>query len=319
MYIKKGVNYKIRSDLEIYRQKTFENISIELIYPFKTLLLSNIYHSPNPPSNCTPLSHTSDFLELLDEHLSKLSDSNKDSYVFLDANIDLLKLNTSTLPNDYMNVNFSNGFIQLITRATRVQGRHFSLIDHILTNSKHDNYCTGTIVSDISDHFFNFIKLPLVKQKIKIKQVTKRNFSEVNILNFKTSLSNNTWQDTLNTNDVNLAFNHFWEDFSTLYNLHFPIKKFKFNKNYHKVNDYLTNGLLVSRKTKLELCKKAAKDRTELSIQKYRTYRNIFNSLIRLSKKMYFNNGLQQNKKNPKKTWQLQGGQMKSGQIVFFS
>jgi len=39
-----------------------------------------------------------------------------------------------------MDVNLSNDFVQLICRATRIQDIHFSLIDHILTNTNLLNY-----------------------------------------------------------------------------------------------------------------------------------------------------------------------------------
>ena len=48
----------------------------------------------------------------------------------------------------------SNGFLQLITKATGIQGISISLIDHITTNSLSSKNDVGTIVNDISDHFF---------------------------------------------------------------------------------------------------------------------------------------------------------------------
>ena len=137
-YIRKGLNLKIRNDLSCFSTKTFENLTIELSFPNKPIFISNIYHSPNPPTNTSLMDHSNNFLEKLDNHLSNLSALNKDVYVFLDANIDLLKLNMVNLCNDYMDVNLSNGFIQLICRATRIQGPHFSLIDHTRIN-KHES------------------------------------------------------------------------------------------------------------------------------------------------------------------------------------
>ena len=67
----------------------------------------------------------------------------------------------------------------------------------------------------------------------------------------------------------------------------------------------MTAGLLISRKKKLELCKKAAKNRNAESLLAYKNYRNLYNSLLRASKKMYFNDSLNANKKNPKKTWDI--------------
>ena len=66
----------------------------------------------------------------------------------------------------------------------------------------------------------------------------------------------------------------------------------------------MTAGLLVSRRTKLELCKKASKERTPESVQQYKTYRNLFNTVMRASEKHYFSKNLFESPKNPKKTWQ---------------
>jgi hypothetical protein len=117
-----------------------------------------------------------------------------------------------------------------------------------------------------------------------------------------------SWNSTMDKDDTAMAFDCFWRDFSDLYpryNLHFPLTKFKFNKNVHKINNYMMAGLLISRQKKLELCKKASKDRTEESVQSYRAYLNVFNTLMRASKKIYFSNGLKSNQRDPKKTWEL--------------
>ena len=118
-------------------------------------------------------------------------------------------------------------------------------------------------------------------------------------------MANLNWHDTVTQNNVNRAFENFWTVFSDLYQLHFPVVKTKFNSNIHRINDYMTTGLLVSRKRKLELCKIAAKERTVLATQNYRKYRNLFNTLMRASKKLYFGSNLEFHKKNPKKTWDI--------------
>jgi len=165
IYVRNGLNFKIRNDLSLFKTKIFENMVLELKYPKQSIFISNIYHSPNPPNNYTLKEHSNEFLEKLDDHLSCLSNLNKDVYVFTDSNIDLLKLSTDELCNDYMDLSLGNGFVQLICRATRIQGQQFSLIDHIFANSNKPMYHTGTILSDLSDHFINFIQLPLTNEK----------------------------------------------------------------------------------------------------------------------------------------------------------
>jgi hypothetical protein len=67
----------------------------------------------------------------------------------------------------------------------------------------------------------------------------------------------------------------------------------------------MTPGLLQSRKAKLELRKKSLIDPSQLNIDNYKKFRNIYNKTLRTSKKMYFEQKIQQNVKNPKKTWDL--------------
>ncbi len=94
------------------------------------------------------------------------------------------------------------GFIQLITKATRIQGASRTLIDLILTNSNRDTYKAGTLICDISDHFLNFIELPITPKLSKTKPVHKRNLSNENIDRFKTSLKDIRWNDVLASNDT---------------------------------------------------------------------------------------------------------------------
>jgi hypothetical protein len=68
----------------------------------------------------------------------------------------------------------------------------------------------------------------------------------------------------------------------------------------------MTAGLLNSfRANKIKLHKRAISQPTEINHDNYTVYRNIYNKLIKLSKKLYFENGLRNNEKDPKKTWNL--------------
>jgi len=288
-----------------FTAKTFENLTLEILYPNQSILVSNIYHSPNSPVNVSLMDHSNNFLELLDSHLNRLSSLSKDTYIFLDANIDLLKLNSNNLCSEYMDVNLSNGFVQLICKATRIQGAHFSLIDHIWTNTNLTHYKTGTIISDISDHFINFIELNKEKVKLNPKLEAKRKFSHENLTNFKETLSNLNWDEVCSVNDVDRSFDLFWNIFYDFYKTHFPLTKSKFNKNIHKINNYMTQGLLISRATKINLHKIAVKDRSQHANENYKKFRNIYNTTLRASKKMYFDKNFELNRKNPKRTWDL--------------
>jgi hypothetical protein len=89
-----------------------------------------------------------------------------------------------------------------------------------------------------------------------------------------------------------------------MYDLHFLLSKFKFNKNKQSKNEFMTPGLIISRIHKLELQKKSIIDPT-LYLDRYRRYRDVFNSLVRASKKIYYDAKFSQHSKDPKKIWSL--------------
>jgi Reverse transcriptase (RNA-dependent DNA polymerase) len=67
----------------------------------------------------------------------------------------------------------------------------------------------------------------------------------------------------------------------------------------------MTNGLLTSRANKLRLAKLCLVSPSESNNVKYKNYRNMYNSLIRSSKKLYYDNILKLNINNLKKTWSV--------------
>jgi hypothetical protein len=161
-------------------------------------------------------------------------------------------------------------------------------------------------VCDLSDHFINFTEIvsPFNKNKTN-ETVPKRQFSKENIDRFRLALQPLRWESVLNKTTVDEALEEFSSIFSDLYELNFPLTHYKFNKNIHKINKFMTAGLLISRQNKIKLQKTAAMTRNNDDILKFKQYRNVFNGLIRASKKHYFEHNLHTNKKNPKKTWEL--------------
>jgi len=199
----------------------------------------------------------------------------------------------------------SNGFTQFILKATRIQNLSHSLIDHVISNSNYPNVTSGTIISDISDHFLTFVEIEKQKTIVKAKTVQSRNFSQSNIKKFKENLQLMSWQSVLNTEDVNEAYDSFWSNFSTLFSLHFPLTYSQFNKNVHKINIYMTKGLLISRQTKQILYKQTLVDPCPDKSKHYRTYRNLFNKTVRASRRSYYEHSLKVAKRDPKKTWSI--------------
>jgi hypothetical protein len=92
--------------------------------------------------------------------------------------------------------------------------------------------------------------------------------------------------------------------YNGLYNLFFPLKTIRFNKNIHNKQPFMSSGLLKSRATKSRLYHENLSQCTPESKIRYTTYRQLYFKTVRAAKKLYFTNKLKENAKNPKKTWQ---------------
>jgi hypothetical protein len=107
--------------------------------------------------------------------------------------------------------------------------------------------------------------------------------------------------------------------YKNLFAENFPLKRKRFNKNFNARNKFMTQGLIVSRRTKNDLHSKAVANPLPANINKYKTYKTIYQRLIRAAKKRYIADKLTENASNPKKTWQtlneILGREGKSGSV----
>jgi hypothetical protein len=125
------------------------------------------------------------------------------------------------------------------------------------------------------------------------------------MLKFRDQLRNLRWHNVLSSDNVNVALDNFLDPFMTLFDLHFPLKKVKLNRNYDKLHDFMTKGLLISRRRKNKLYKVQIAHPTHDNVMFFKRYRNIYNSLLRKSKKLYFEEAMQKFKSKPKKIWEI--------------
>jgi hypothetical protein len=191
-------------------------------------LLTCGYRSNGLIPNVTQNQQSERFFAIFDELLFNISQKNVNSYIFLDSNFDLLSL-CDAGPAAYLNSILSAGFLQCIKKATRIQNNSSTLLDQILVSCRQDSFVSGTIVTDVSDHFPTFILTSHSNQKNGEKTKTYRSFSEENLQNFKRMLSAANWDGVLDSNDVNNVYDAFWSTYNELYLLNFPLKKMRFN------------------------------------------------------------------------------------------
>jgi hypothetical protein len=304
-YVKNHINTEVLEVLSPFENKIIEALTIRATYPDKkSVLLSCIYRSNGIIPNVTSQQQIDRFMAKFDELLAEIQALNLESYIFIDSNIDLLSLRHPNAAN-YLNLIIEKSFLQGTIKATRMQNNSKSLIDHILFNKHCNKFCTGTLISDISDHFFTFIVPPdrLKNPSFVHKSVLERNFSAQNLNNFKLDLAGADWTHVLNSREVDDAYDKFWNIYTEYHNTNFPLIRKRFNKNYHRRQNFMTAGLLVSRTSKNNLHKTAITYPTQENIQRYKNFKTLYFRVLRAAKKLYFKTKINENLGNPKKTW----------------
>ncbi len=300
-----GIKFEILENLSPFENKIIEALSIQLTYPNnKHVVLTSIYRSNGVIPNVTAAQQMEGFITKFSQLLSELSATKKLSYVFLDANINILNHHSHDAVN-YLNCIFSNGYLQTTCKASRIHNESKTLIDHILSNSGELRICSGTILSDVSDHFFTFVVPNFSPSPKQVhRTISSRNFSHNNLLGFKRELGQTNSDHVYSKENVDEAYDEFWNSYSALFDLKFPLRRKRFNKNIHKMQSFMTNGLLISRSTKNTLHKTSIVNPSAENVNKFKTFKTIYQRVLCAAKKLYFTSKLQENANNPKKTWE---------------
>jgi len=164
-------------------------------------------------------------------------------------------------------------------RPTRCTSHSATIIDHVLTNAKTTVFESVIFTSMISDHFpiFHFCNFSKTKPQEPIYRC--RNFSTNNINSFKQALNSINWNSMSPMVSPQDCYDYFSDIFSSLYNLYFPLVTKKVSKKFNKINPWMTNGLLTSRRQKIFLCKQNLLDPTAHNLSIYKNFRNLYAKL----------------------------------------
>ena len=161
---------------------------------------------------------------------------------------------------------------------------------------------SGIILSDISDHnpIFSIEETFISKD---IHPQLRPDLSTENMGIFCNYLQNHDWEPLLcETNTIN-AFDYFYTKLTDFTEASFPLKAVKLKKCNNV--PWMTPGILISRKTKNKLFSKKTNNPSISNIDKYKTYKSLYNKVCR-SAKINFTKETYTNLKNDsKKLWTL--------------
>ena len=112
------------------------------------------------------------------------------------------------------------------------------------------------------------------------------------------------WDNVYITNNVNKAYELFFNKYLWLYNKNCPIKILN-DKARNNNKPWLTKGILKSCKKKNKLNRDFVKYRTVNAEKKYKAYKNKLTTIMRRAKKDNYTNLLMENKSNIKRMWKV--------------
>ena len=262
LFVKENINIKLREDLSIFIPHVFESIFIEILSgPNKNTIVGVIYRP-----NTIPRADIDIFTSTLFDLMNIINIEKKKSTIMGDFNIDLLKYNSHEKTNDYVDNIFSQGFLPLITKPTRVTSSSATLIDHIYSNDICSNSTSGIVLTDVADHFGIFHCIQSNQTCAKNTHIKKRLFTERNMSIFKTHLCSMNTNKIIESDCPDDAYNQFITLYKESFNKAFPLVSIKTNKKFTKREPWMSTGLLTSLRTKSKLFKKKLKNPTEQNI-----------------------------------------------------
>ena len=298
LFIKQDVNFTKRSDLNIFDPDMTESVFVEIDKTAfnldKNVVVGVIYRMPDKDVNI--------FNERLNHLFDLIKREKKICYLLGDFNINLLHYETHVPSGDFVDICFSNGFVPLINKPTRITKHSATLIDNFITNNiVNVSFVHGLFLTDISDHLPIF----LIDKRVSVESKTivqrKRQHTHSRMTQFRDILHSHSFEDTLSIQDTHTACNSFLTDISSMYDTCFPltVKSFK----YTNKKPWLTVGLRQSIRFKNILYKKYLKNPTDLNRTNYKKYRNKLHHILRCAERQHYEEVIKNNKNNLRKTW----------------
>ena len=163
--------------MKIYKTHELESTFIKIIKPKKSnIILGVTYRHP-----------TMDLNEFYDKYVDKLLDNitkeNKTTFFLGDFNIDLLKYDSHTSTNEFLDFLSSNMVLLYILHPTRVTGHSETLIGNIFSNHISKEAICGNLTSTISDHAPQFLIMPSIfsdpfSSKSNVYEKSRSNFNK---------------------------------------------------------------------------------------------------------------------------------------------
>ena len=290
----------------------FQFVKIHKCKGFKqTKVIANIYRSPSRKIE--------GFNPLLDKVLWKINRHSK-KHVLLagDFNADLIKYDNVAAYQELIDIMSNHGFVQLVSRPTRITDNSATLIDHVYTNNLENTISCNIVTVDISDHLATLttIKLGNASERIDFRNTTSatteqssyRIFNEANDQNFKNLVAEVDWSSVIDPNiNAEKNFDYFMQIYNENYNTAYPPKNVRVRRKNERVNPkpWILPWLEDAIARKDNLFHESVKRPTVENIATYKKMNEFCEKHKKIAQEKYYKKYFDQYKDNSKKQWQM--------------
>ncbi len=274
----------------------------------KTKIIANVYRSPSRSVD--------NFNKLLDTILRNLDiHSRKHIIVTGDFNIDLIKYQNGLNCQNLIEIMSKYGFVQLVSRPTRVTDHSQTLIDHVYVNQINNTLSCNVLTVDISDHLATLTTIALGSFSHSTNRssnstrhnIETRMFNEANNLRFKELIEEENWDDVCLSNDAELRYEKFCEIYTNHYNEAYPLKNNRVRRNNERVDPkpFMLPWLEDACARKQNLFHVSVSNPTVANISAYKKMNKFCEKHVNKAKDKYYKNYFDKYSNCSKKQWQI--------------
>ena len=259
------------------------------------MIIGVVYRPPN-----TDLQN---FIDIISNWTSPINSSKTLNFYLGDYNLNLLSYSLHNPTASFIDLIYSNSYMPLINKPTRITNQSMTLIDNIYTNCTHNNIERGIFFTDISDHLPIFcIVNSLNNNKPPVEFISKRIYSTKNFHKYNEMLTNEDWSSPIMcSNDPQDAFTIFHSTICKFHNKCFPLQKIKLG--YKTKKPWLTQELKNMIEIKNKLFYQSKSNPTKEPI--YKKFRNSVNNKLHKAEREHYHKLLMKNKNNLSKSWKI--------------
>ena len=283
------VQFRLRDDIKLDHGSELEYQFIEIKAKRRNIIVGSLYGPPNSKEK-EFLRDYKNLMNLLKQH------KDTDLIIGMDHNMDLLMTSKHTNTQDFLDYNIDMNMLPTINKPTRITDSRATLIDNIFISSRlQDDYGSGIIISDMSDHLPILLRLNDAHQHMTIHQtVTYRKVTEDNIKALNEYLKQQNWNEELKDLNTEDSFNKLHSIVQAGMNKYMPQNTRKCTKKERTHEPWITKGI------KKSMAKQKA---TEENKRKYKEYRSQLQRIKRQSKREYYQSKCKEYKKETRKLW----------------